>query len=75
VPVCIGDVKKDSLVGVYRGSELLMDVRARKMRGPCGECEFKEICGGSRARAYSFYGDPLSSDPACLHAAVNQYRR
>ena len=70
VPVEIGNVKNDSLVKVYRENELLRDVRMRRMRGPCSVCEFREVCGGSRARAYSFFGDPLSSDPACLHAAI-----
>ncbi len=72
VPVDIGNVKRDSLVEVYRGSELLRDVRARRLRGPCGVCEFKEVCGGSRARAYSSYGNPLSSDPACFFAALRE---
>lgn len=70
VPVDIGNVKTDNLVEVYRGSDLLRNVRGRRLLGPCGTCEFREVCGGSRARAYSFYGNPLSSDPACFYAAV-----
>jgi len=69
VPIDIGNVRTDDLVHVYRGNELLGKIRRREMSGPCGRCEFKEVCGGSRARAYSFWGDPLSSDPACLAAA------
>ncbi len=74
VPVEIGNVKTDDLVRVYREDDLLLDVRMRRMRGPCSVCEFREVCGGSRARAYSFYGDPLSSDPACLRAAIHEPR-
>ncbi len=69
VPVTIGNVKTDSLVSVYRDSELLRSIRSRKMSGPCGMCSFIEICGGSRARAYSYHQDPLSSDPACFYGS------
>ncbi len=67
VPIGIGNVKRDSLVSVYRDSELLRNIRSRKMSGPCGMCNFIEMCGGSRARAYSYHADPLSSDPACFY--------
>ncbi|MDG6898824.1 MAG: TIGR04053 family radical SAM/SPASM domain-containing protein [Nitrososphaerota archaeon] len=69
VPVAIGNVKRDDLVKVYRENELLKDIRSRKMNGHCGVCEYKEICGGSRARASSFGNDVLSSDPACVLVA------
>ncbi|MHB1868880.1 MAG: TIGR04053 family radical SAM/SPASM domain-containing protein [Nitrososphaerales archaeon] len=69
VPVAIGNVRQDRLVDVYRSSELLMNIRARKFSGFCGECDLREICGGSRARAYSGQGDPLSSDPACIYVS------
>ncbi len=66
VPVPIGNVREDRLVDVYRNNELLKNIRARRFSGHCGECDFKEICGGSRARAYASHGDPLSSE-SCLH--------
>jgi radical SAM protein with 4Fe4S-binding SPASM domain len=33
--------------------------------GKCGGCEFRNFCGGSRARAYGMTGDPFAADPAC----------
>ena len=33
--------------------------------GRCGVCEYADLCGGSRARAYAATGDPLAEDPAC----------
>lgn len=71
VPVDIGNVREDNLVEVYRGNELLRNVRMRNLNGYCGICEFRESCGGSRARAYSCSGNILSSDPACLLAYVH----
>lgn len=69
LPIDIGNVRQDDLVRTYRESSLLRDIRDRNLHGPCGVCEFKEICGGSRARAYAYYKDALSTDPACLYAA------
>jgi hypothetical protein len=38
-----------------------------KLEGKCGACEYKEICGGSRARAYAVTGDPLAQEPCCIY--------
>jgi AdoMet-dependent heme synthase len=66
VPVELGNVKNDNIAEVYQSSELLKRIRRREFKGGCGLCVYKELCGGSRARAFSYNGDPLSSDPACL---------
>ena len=71
LPLSIGNVRRDTLSEVYRGSEVLRRIRAREMSGPCGECEFRDVCGGSRARAYAYTADPLASDPACVYASRN----
>lgn len=68
VPVDLGDVKSSRIPNVYREDTLLKSIRERRFKGPCGSCEYKEICGGSRARAYSYSGDPLGSDPACVYS-------
>ncbi|MFP3171923.1 MAG: TIGR04053 family radical SAM/SPASM domain-containing protein [Acidilobus sp.] len=65
LPVPVGSVRRDRLVNIYRRSRLLVDVREAKFKGRCGACEFKDICGGSRARAFAYSGDPLGEDPAC----------
>ncbi len=67
VPMILGNVNRDELTTVYRESRLLREVRMRNLHGPCGVCEFKRVCGGSRARAFSEDGDPLGSDPSCSH--------
>jgi AdoMet-dependent heme synthase len=65
-PFQLGNVKTDKLVDVYRDSPVLRRIRSRKFDGRCCACEYREVCGGSRARAYSYYGDLLASDVACL---------
>lgn len=70
VPVNLGNVKQNDLANLYQHNDLLVNIRERKFNGRCGSCEFKEICGGSRARAYSFGNDPLASDRACILASA-----
>ncbi len=68
LPVPLGNVRSESLLDLYRNQELLRQIRARDFSGGCGACEYRWICGGSRARAYASAGDPLASDPACPYA-------
>ncbi|MCE4617681.1 MAG: SPASM domain-containing protein, partial [Desulfurococcales archaeon] len=66
LPLSAGNVKQKHLVEIYRHSPLFTTLRTR-LKGRCGVCEFKHICGGSRARAYSYTGDPYEEDPACTY--------
>lgn len=71
LPVALGNLKKDSLVRVYREDALLTRIRSRAFHGPCGRCDYTMACGGSRARSYARTGDPLGSDPACAFVPLN----
>src|ERR1700739_3960775 len=66
LPLHCGNVRKDSLVEVYRNSETFRALHSPdKFHGKCGLCEYSHICGGSRARAFAHSGDMLASDPFC----------
>ncbi len=68
LPLKEGNVREDSLIEVYRNSEVFKDLRDKSgLKGECGICEFREICGGSRARAYATNGDYLAEDPLCSY--------
>jgi AdoMet-dependent heme synthase len=68
LPLKAGNVKKESLVGIYRNSDLFMRLRDNtNLKGKCGVCEFRELCGGSRSRAWSTTGDIFESDPVCTY--------
>ena len=69
MPLPLGNVRQDSLVDVYRSNALLRDIRARRLHDACGRCDWRQVCGGSRARSFAATGDPLGSDPACAMAA------
>ncbi|MBI4562980.1 MAG: TIGR04053 family radical SAM/SPASM domain-containing protein [Candidatus Rokubacteria bacterium] len=68
LPLAAGNVRAASPVRIYREARLFQDLRrADSFEGRCGRCEFRAICGGSRARAYAAAGNPLSEDPLCLY--------
>ena len=65
LPLGLGNVRARPLAEIYRDDPLLTSIRAAWFTGQCGECEYADLCGGSRARAYAATGDPLGPDPAC----------
>jgi len=66
LPESAGSVRDRSVVDVYRNADLFTDLRDEdRLRGKCGACEFRHVCGGSRSRAYAATGDPFESDPLC----------
>ncbi|MDY6780090.1 MAG: radical SAM protein, partial [Halobacteria archaeon] len=68
LPVSAGNVKDESLVDLYRNSDLFERLRKPETYdGKCGACEFRNVCGGSRSRAYASTGDPFGSDPLCAY--------
>lgn len=68
LPLTVGNVKTQHPVEVYREEALFCALRMPDyFDGKCGRCEFRAICGGSRARAYAATGDPLASDPLCAY--------
>jgi radical SAM protein len=68
LPISGGNVRKQSLADIYRNSPLFKDLRdASKLEGKCGRCEFRDICGGSRARAYALTGNAFAEEPFCVY--------
>lgn len=68
LPLGAGNIRRQPLADVYRNSPLFRKLRdTSNLKGKCGVCEFKEICGGSRSRAYALTGDPLAADPSCVY--------
>jgi AdoMet-dependent heme synthase len=66
LPMPCGNVRSQSLVEIYRNSSIFRALHSpEKFLGRCGACEFKHICGGSRARAFAHTGNLLEADPFC----------
>jgi MoaA/NifB/PqqE/SkfB family radical SAM enzyme len=66
LPVSVGNVRTDDVVTLYRGVPLFRRLRRPEtFGGRCGACRYRDVCGGSRARAFAASGDPLAEDPLC----------
>jgi MoaA/NifB/PqqE/SkfB family radical SAM enzyme len=66
LPLTGGNARTENPLQIYRNSSLFQELRRTdRFGGRCGCCEFREVCGGSRARAYAATGDPLAADPLC----------
>jgi len=66
LPLEAGDIRSQSLKEIYQSSDVFRVVRdVDNFEGKCGECEYRRICGGSRARAFAHTGNPAGSDPLC----------
>ena len=64
----LGNVRQSSLVDLYRNTPALQEIRdPANYKGRCGRCDFKWVCGGSRARAFAMTGDVLGDDPLCAY--------
>jgi AdoMet-dependent heme synthase len=66
LPIPLGNVRQASIVDLYRDHPVMRALREPEaFKGRCGICEYARVCGGSRARAYAWTGDPLEADPLC----------
>ncbi|HWR53884.1 MAG TPA: radical SAM protein [Bryobacteraceae bacterium] len=66
LPVSAGNIRHDSLVDTYRNSPLFLTLRdSGRLGGKCGKCEFRNLCGGSRSRAFALTGDFLAEESRC----------
>lgn len=70
LPLPLGNIRTDSLVDIYRDHPILKDIRNSQFEGKCGECSYRDMCGGSRSRAFAYYHNPLGEDPACNYKPV-----
>jgi radical SAM protein len=68
LPISAGNVRHADVVQVYRQAPLFQDLRNyEKLKGKCRICEYREVCGGQRGRAYGLTGDYMESDPSCVY--------
>ena len=68
LPVSAGNVRRKPLQEIYQRSPLLVSLRdTTQLKGKCGVCEFRHVCGGSRARAFALTGDTFAEEPCCVY--------
>ena len=71
LPLSAGKVPTENLRSIYQSNALFIALRnSKNLKGRCGICGYREICGGSRSRAFAEFGDPFEEDPACAYVPV-----
>ena len=75
LPLRCGRFPHDSVVDVYQNHATFRALRdPDRFKGRCGVCEYRQVCGGSRARAYAVTGDFLESEPDCVYVPATLER-
>jgi radical SAM protein with 4Fe4S-binding SPASM domain len=68
VEVSGGNIRETHFNKIYYEAEIFQNLRHReeKLKGACGECNYRKVCGGCRGRAHAYSGDYLAEDPRCF---------
>jgi len=69
----LGNVREVPFQQIWRDNEVLQKLRTMEYSGGCGTCQFTNICGGCRARAYYYHGDYMAEEPWCLYHGRKGY--
>jgi len=76
LPIPGGNVRSESVIDIYRNSPLFVELRDYgRLKGKCRLCEYRSVCGGSRARAYAVTGDYMQSEPFCAYIPESYKRK
>lgn len=67
MPEVAGDLATDSFAEIWNEAKVFKLLRSGDLGGKCGRCEYREVCGGCRARAYAADGDFLGEDSSCAY--------
>jgi radical SAM protein len=68
LPIDCGNVREKDIVDVYRNHPVFKSLRNyENLKGRCGICDYRDVCGGQRGRAYGVTGDYMETDPACAY--------
>ena len=71
-PAVAGDLTTFSFADIWDRSPVFQALRRGALGGKCGRCEFREVCGGCRARAYAQSGDLLGPDESCVYEPTGE---
>lgn len=66
LPIHCGAFPNQNIVDIYQNSPTFKMLRdSDRLQGKCGVCEFRNVCGGSRARAFGVTGNFMAEEPDC----------
>jgi radical SAM protein with 4Fe4S-binding SPASM domain len=68
LPIPVGDLRSESFIDIWKNSEVMQSLRERHdLKGHCGSCDYRNVCGGCRARAYAYFNDIKAPDIGCIN--------
>ncbi|BBE42299.1 radical SAM/SPASM domain-containing protein [Conexivisphaera calida] len=68
LPIKVGNLREEAFWDIWTKAPLLRQLRDRgQLEGFCGQCPYKYVCGGCRARAYGYTGNVMGPDPGCIY--------
>ncbi len=68
LPIKVGNILRDGFMELWRNNKVFNELRNRDLyKGFCGQCPYRYVCGGCRARAYAYFGDYLAPDVGCIY--------
>jgi radical SAM protein with 4Fe4S-binding SPASM domain len=68
LPIPVGDLRSESFIDIWKNAEVMQSLRERNdLQGHCGSCDYKNVCGGCRARAYAYFNDIKAPDIGCIN--------
>ena len=68
LPIPVGDLRSESFIDIWKNAEVMQSLRERHdLKGHCGTCEYQNVCGGCRARAYAYFNDIKAPDIGCIN--------
>jgi len=76
LPLSCGNIRRQPLAEIWRDSAIFKSLRdSSQLKGKCGMCEYRNVCGGCRARAYGYTGDFLAEEPYCIYEPRGRVRQ
>lgn len=67
LPLKVGNVRDTPFSEIWADSKVFKDMKSLDYNGKCGTCDYKDTCGGCRARAYFYYDDYMADEPWCSY--------
>lgn len=63
-----GSIRERAFLDIWDNSADFQRLRAPKLGGKCGVCEFRQLCGGCRARPVALGDDLMAADSICAYS-------
>jgi len=68
LPIPVGDLRSESFIDIWKNAEVMQSLRERHdLKEHCGSCDYRNVCGGCRARAYAYFNDIKAPDIGCIN--------